>query len=392
LRDIMIVCGTRPAIIKLAPLYHALKQEKWARVTWVHSGQHAEMAAQMLACFDIEPDIALERRGTSLFEFSQGCRSQLEEIVSRACWTMIIVQGDTEDAFLGALAGFYHHIPVAHVEAGLRTNDLSRPFPEEGLRQMIGRLAQFHFAPTARAHEILLAENTPAERIFTTGNTVIDAQHWVMARHGVRRTTNGLGHLLVTLHRRENWGHDVEEICHAIASIASAHPDLRVLFPVHLNPIVQQPVHTILRGLPNVRLTAPLGYLEMQQAIADAWLVLTDSGGLQEEAPTFQVPLLVLRDETERPEAIERGCARLVGTSRLRVISEVERLWADPKAYEQMQRAGNPFGDGQACARIVATVARALGADDAIGNVSKIEVAADLSIGAEILSTPSVPH
>ena len=225
-REIMIVCGTRPAIIKLAPLYHALKKEKWARVTWVHSGQHAEMATQMLSCFDIEPDIALEREGTSLFEFSQGCRSQLEDIVSGGRWSMIIVQGDTEDAFLGALAGFYHRIPVAHVEAGLRTNDLSRPFPEEGLRQMIGRLAQFHFAPTSRAHEVLLAENTPAERIFTTGNTVIDAQHWVMARHGVRRTTTGPGHLLVTLHRRENWGHDVEEICHAIASIASAYPEL----------------------------------------------------------------------------------------------------------------------------------------------------------------------
>jgi UDP-N-acetylglucosamine 2-epimerase (non-hydrolysing) len=352
------------------------------------------MAAQMLSCFDIEPDIALEREGTSLFEFSQGCRSQLEDIVSGGRWSMIIVQGDTEDAFLGALAGFYHRIPVAHVEAGLRTNDLSRPFPEEGLRQMIGRLAQFHFAPTSRAHEVLLAENTPAERIFTTGNTVIDAQHWVMARHGVRRTTTGSGHLLVTLHRRENWGHDVEEICHAIASIASAYPELEVLFPVHLNPIVQRPVHQILGALPNVRLTAPLGYLEMQQAIADAWLVLTDSGGLQEEAPTFQVPLLVLRDETERPEAIERGCARLVGTSRLRVIAEVERLWSNPTAYEQMQRAGNPFGDGRSCARIVATIAQALRADDVISDVSKIEVPADVSLGAEIFITPnpSVPH
>lgn len=359
--DILMVCGTRPAIIKMAPLYHALRRAPWARVTWLHSGQHAEMALQMLDCFDIQPDIVFERHGTSLFEFSRGCRDQLEAVLAQRPWSMIIVQGDTEDAFLGALGGFYHQIPVAHVEAGLRTHDLSRPFPEEGLRQMIGRLARLHFAPTARAHEVLVAEGTDADRVTTTGNTVIDAQQWVIERHDIGRRLDGRGHLLVTLHRRENWGHDVEEICHAIASIARNHPDLPVLFPVHLNPIVREPVTRILGEVPNVALSAPLGYLEMQQAIADAWLVLTDSGGLQEEAPTFQVPLLVLREETERPEAIERGCARLVGTSRLRIVDEVEGLWADPARHERMRQAGNPFGDGRSCERIVASIGQALG-------------------------------
>lgn len=361
-QEILMICGTRPAIIKMAPLYHALRTAPWARVSWLHSGQHAEMGSQMLDCFKLVPDLVLERHGSSLFEFSQGCRAQLEAVLADRRWAMVIVQGDTEDAFLGALGGFYHQIPVAHVEAGLRTHDLSRPFPEEGLRQMIGRLARLHFAPTRRAHEVLLAEGTDPARVTTTGNTVIDAQQWIIEHHDVRRRLAGRGHLLVTLHRRENWGHDVEQICEAIATLARAHPELPVLFPVHLNPIVGEPVRRILGDVANVTLTAPLGYLEMQQAIADAWLVLTDSGGLQEEAPTFQVPLLVLRDETERPEAIERGCARLVGTDRRRIIDAVETLWSQPAQYEAMQRAGNPFGDGRACERIVATIGETLGA------------------------------
>ena len=364
-KDILMICGTRPAIIKMAPLLHELRRTPWARVTWLHSGQHAEMALQMLDCFDIEPDIVLERQGSSLFEFSQGCREQLEAVLAQRPWSMVIVQGDTEDAFLGALGGFYHRIPVAHVEAGLRTHDLSRPFPEEGLRQMIGRLARLHFAPTDRAREILVTEGTDVGSVTTTGNTVIDAQQWIIERHGIRRRREGQGHLLVTLHRRENWGHDVEEICHAIAHIARVHPDLPVLFPVHLNPIVRDPVTRILGDVSNVALSAPLGYLEMQQAIADAWLLLTDSGGLQEEAPTFGVPLLVLREETERPEAIEAGCARLVGTDRQRIIDEVESLWSDPTRHERMRLAGNPFGDGRSCPRIVEAIGQALGVETA---------------------------
>ena len=358
--NILLVSGTRPEIIKLAPVYHALRQAPWARVQWLHTGQHADMANQILACFDVVPDITLTRTGSSLLEFSAGCRQQLEAAMLKQNWSLVIVQGDTESAFQGALVGFYNRVPVAHVEAGLRTYNLARPFPEEGLRQMISRLARFHFAPTQRARVALQTEGIADEFIELTGNTVIDAQQWTCAHRGVKRRVAGRGHLLVTVHRRENWGNDVQEICHAVADIARQQPDLQVLFPVHLNPVIQGPVNEILGGIPNVTLTQPLDYTGMQQALADAWMVLTDSGGLQEEAPTFGVPVLVLRDETERPEAIEAGCALLTGATRHAIVQEVNRLTHDSAAYTRMAQAGNPFGDGTASAQIVAALKRSL--------------------------------
>jgi UDP-N-acetylglucosamine 2-epimerase (non-hydrolysing) len=358
--DILLISGTRPEIIKLAPVYHALRDAPWARVSWLHTGQHADMADQILACFDVAPDISLTRGGDSLLDFSAGCRRQLDAVMQQRKWALVVVQGDTESAFQGALAGFYHRVPVAHVEAGLRTYNLARPFPEEGLRQMISRLARFHFVPTQRARVALQTEGIADEFITLTGNTVVDAQQWTCAHRGVKRRVQGRGHLLVTVHRRENWGHDVQEICHAIADIARLQPDLDVLFPVHLNPVVQGPVNEILGGISNVTLTSPLDYTGMQQALADAWLVLTDSGGLQEEAPTFGVPVLVLRDETERPEAIEAGCALLTGASRSAIVSEVSRLAQDSVAWTRMARAGNPFGDGTAAAQIVAELKHSL--------------------------------
>ncbi|MBB5192152.1 UDP-N-acetylglucosamine 2-epimerase (non-hydrolyzing) [Silvimonas terrae] len=358
-RNLLLVSGTRPEIIKLAPLYHALKTRPDTRVQWLHTGQHGDMAEQILACFDIKPDIKLARRGSTLAEFSIGCRAQLEQVMQEP-WSLAVVQGDTESAFLGALTAFYHHVPVAHVEAGLRTYNPARPFPEEILRQMIGRIARFHFPPTERARAALLKENIADKLITLTGNTVVDAQNWVITHRGIGRKIEGRGHLLVTTHRRENWGHDINEVCYALATIAERHPELQILFPVHLNPVVQQPVHAILGHVPNVKLINPLDYLEMQQALADAWLVLTDSGGLQEEAPTFGVPLLVLREETERPEALEAGCAQLVGTQRAKVVDTVEALWQNQDAWQAMARAGNPFGDGKACERIIATLERDL--------------------------------
>ena len=357
MHSILIVSGTRPEIIKLAPLYHALRETSWADVHWLHTGQHADMASQIMACFDITADIALTRQGSSLLEFSTGCRTQLEAVMAQQPWAVVIVQGDTESAFLGGLVGFYNRVPVAHVEAGLRTYNLNRPFPEEGLRQMLSRITTLHFAPTAGARQALLAEGIAQQTIHVTGNTVIDAQQWICASKGIKRRTLGRGHVLVTVHRRENWGNDVEEICHAIADIAQEYPDMQVLFPVHLNPVIQAPVHNILGRLSNVKLTPPLDYLNMQQALVDAWLVLTDSGGLQEEAPTFGVPLLVLRDETERPEAVSSGCAAVVGTQRQTIVEAVKRLMSDDLAYKRMQQAGNPFGDGTASQQIIEQLA-----------------------------------
>ena len=357
MQNILLVSGTRPEIIKLAPVYHALRQASWARVQWLHTGQHDEMARQIMDCFDIIPDITLERAGSSLLEFSVGCRQQLDAVMAAQEWSLVMVQGDTESAFQGALAAFYNRVPLAHVEAGLRTYKLNRPFPEEGLRQMIGRVTRFHFPPTERSRLALRAEGIADDHIHLTGNTVIDAQQWTCAHRGVKRNVSGRGHLLVTVHRRENWGNDIAEICHAIADIAKQQPDLQVLFPVHLNPVVQGPVHEMLKGIANVTLTAPLDYTQMQQALADAWLVLTDSGGLQEEAPTFGVPVLVLREETERPEAVDAGCALLIGPTRSAIVREVTRLSTDTAAYLAMSQAGNPFGDGTASRRIVDVLA-----------------------------------
>lgn len=357
---VLLVSGTRPEIIKLAPVYFALRDSDWADVAWLHTGQHDDMADQMLACFGIEPAYRLTRGGASLLDFSLACRRGLDSVLQEREWAAVVVQGDTESAFLGALASFYAKIPVAHVEAGLRTHKLSRPFPEEGLRQMISRITRFHFAPTQRAVAALQAEGIPTALIAQTGNTVVDAQHWVAQRHQVSRRAIGRGHILVTLHRREHWGDDLRQMCEAMADIARRHLDQELLFPVHLNPVVHDMVHNILGNVPNVRLCAPLGYIDMQQALADAWLVLTDSGGLQEEAPTYRVPIFVLRDETERPEVIEAGCGRLLGTQAAHLIAEVERLFIDEATYRRMQAAGNPFGDGTAALQIADHLRRGL--------------------------------
>lgn len=361
-RLVGIVCGTRPEIIKLAPVYLALQEDPRLEVAWIHTGQHADMAADMLRCFGITPDARLTRSGASLQEFSLECRAQLDALMAQRPWSLCIVQGDTESAFLGALSAFYAQVPVAHVEAGLRTYNLERPFPEEGLRQMISRLACMHFAPTERARSALVREGIEPEKILLTGNTVVDAQQWIVRKHGIRR--EGLpqdGHILVTSHRREHWGEEMENIFHAIADIARAHPHARVVFPVHLNPVVQRAAHGILQGLFNVRLAAPFDYLGMQEALVNAALLLTDSGGLQEEAPTFGVPTLVLRRETERPEAVEAGCARIVGSSREAIVRETNRLLDEPGAADAMRVVANPFGDGHAARRIVQAVHARLG-------------------------------
>ncbi|WP_354004907.1 non-hydrolyzing UDP-N-acetylglucosamine 2-epimerase [Ramlibacter albus] len=353
-----IVCGTRPEIIKLAPVYHALRAQGWARVVWVHTGQHADMAEHMLGCFDIVPDLRLTRSGAGIEQFSIECRAQLGQLMAAQPWDMCVVQGDTESAFLGALCAFYRRIPVAHVEAGLRTYNLERPFPEEGLRQMISRITALHFAPTERARDALLREGLRDADILVTGNTVVDAQLWTSDKYGIKREPGASkGPIVVTVHRREHWGGEMQEIFEAVAEVAREHPDRQVRFPVHLNPVVQRAARDILGDVPNVELTAPFDYLEMQRALAGASLVLTDSGGLQEEAPTFGVPVLVLRHETERPECVEAGCAALVGPHREGIVREVRRLLNDELAWRRMQASTNPFGDGRASQRIADVLA-----------------------------------
>ncbi len=356
-----IVCGTRPEIIKLAPVYHALRAIPQLNVLWVHTGQHDDMATSMLNCFRIDPDVKLTRTGAGLEAFSLECRAQLDQLLAGHPWDMCVVQGDTESAFLGALSAFYRRVPVAHVEAGLRTYNLDRPFPEEGLRQMISRITAMHFAPTERARAALLREGIEPEKILMTGNTVVDAQQWVCEKHGIRREAPaGRGHILITAHRREHWGREMEEMFEAIADLARAFPAERFLFPVHLNPVVQKPARDLLQGLSNVQLVQPLDYLEMQQALADASLLLTDSGGLQEEAPTFGVPTLVLRRETERPEAVEAGCARLIGPERAAIAAAVSGLLTNEQEAEAMRKVANPFGDGHAARRIAMAVSTRL--------------------------------
>jgi UDP-N-acetylglucosamine 2-epimerase (non-hydrolysing) len=361
---VAIVCGTRPEIVKLAPVYRALAADHRLEVHWIHTGQHGDMARDMLRCFDIVPHFQLTRNGTTLEEFSSGCRTQLDALRASGKWDACIVQGDTESAFLGALSAFYGRIPVLHVEAGLRTNNLRGPFPEEGIRQMISRIASLHFAPTARAKTALLAEGVAAGQVVITGNTVVDAQQWVCARYGIAREPAQAGHILVTAHRREHWGSDMERTFRAVADIAAAHPGRRILFPVHLNPVIGRPAQAILGRLPNVSLLPPLDYLAMQNALANADLLLTDSGGLQEEAPTFGVPTVVLRRETERPEAVDAGCAWLVGPEREDIVAAATRLLRDRSASDAMRKGGNPFGDGRAAERIALGVERLLGIED----------------------------
>jgi len=353
---IALISGTRPEIIKLAPVYHELRGQEWAEVEWIHTGQHVEMADQILDCFEIQPKTRLQRMGTRIEEFSGSCRQQLDDVLRAGRYDFCLVQGDTESAYVGGVTAFYRRIPLGHVEAGLRTYNLSRPFPEEAIRQMISRIADIHFAPTDRACSALLREGIPPERIVLTGNTVVDAQCWAAKSKGIGRRREGKGHILVTVHRREHWGAEMEEIFRAVARIARDRPQQQVLFPVHLNPIVRDAAHGLLSDIGNVQLREPLDYVAMQQAIADAAIVLTDSGGLQEEAPTYKVPVLVLRHETERPEAVDAGFATVVGPDCAAIVARTHAILGDTEYLLGLQNRPNPYGDGHAARRIALTI------------------------------------
>lgn len=363
-RKILVVFGTRPDAVKMAPVVHALRaQPREFTPVVVVTAQHREMLDQVLALFRITPDhdLAIMTEQQSLVDITVRTLERLSAILPEVGPDFVLVQGDAAPSFVGSLAAFYRHIPVGHVEAGLRTRDKYQPFPEEMYRRMASVLADLHFAPTATARDNLIREGVPRSRILVTGNTVIDALLDVAGRDGVpldadlRRVLGRPGRrvLLLTSHRRENWGDPQRRIFHAVRDVLDRFPDLDLVFPVHLNPVVSVPAREILGAHPRAHLCTPLDYGALVACMKASTVILTDSGGIQEEAPAIGRPVLVLRETTERPEGIAAGTARLVGTDRARIVRETERLLTDGRAYAKMSRARNPYGDGRAAARIV---------------------------------------
>lgn len=355
---VMVVVGTRPEAIKLAPVILELqKRPRWKTIV-VATAQHRQMLDQVLEIFRIQPniDLNLMEPDQTLFDITGKAIHAFELVLEKTRPDVVLVQGDTTTAFVGALAGFYHKIPVGHVEAGLRTGNKYFPFPEEMNRKLVTAIADFHFAPTPRNRENLLREGVPSSQIVVTGNTVIDALLLVVQQE-VDISNLGLPPhermILITAHRRENFGKPLESICMAIGDLARFYPRDLFVYPVHLNQNVQKPVRKLLDKIPNVVLLPPLDYLTFSHLLAKSYLVLTDSGGIQEEAPSLGKPVLVLRNETERPEAVEAGTVRVVGPNRERIVQEAGELLENPKAYETMARATNPYGDGKASIRIV---------------------------------------
>ncbi len=361
-RRLMLVFGTRPEVIKLAPVLEELRAHpnKYS-VAACFTAQHREICEPLLRFFSIKPshdlDIMVERQ--SLVHVATRTMRRLDETLSRDPADMIVVQGDTTSAFAAALLAFYRRIPVAHVEAGLRTRDVGNPYPEEMNRKLIGSIAQLHFAPTRRASLALAEEGVPRGSVYVTGNTVIDALSLALAKKKIRagRPTlparGGRKTILVTAHRRESFGKGIEEICAAILDLVERNEDIEIRFPVHPDPAVRKPVERALSRRARITLSPPLGYPDFISLMMESSLVLTDSGGIQEEAPALGLPVVVMRDETERPEIVEAGGAVLAGAHRDRIVAEVERILRNPRVYERMARVRNPFGDGLASRRIV---------------------------------------
>jgi len=370
-RKILLTFGTRPEAIKMAPLIQALHGRRTEFETKVCvTAQHRQMLDQVLGLFGIAPDFDLDvmRSDQTLTEVTTRVLTGVGEVLQAWRPDLLFVQGDTTTTLASSLAAFYARVPVAHVEAGLRTGDMYAPWPEEMNRKLTSAIACMHFAPTEKSRANLLAEGIAAERIDVTGNTVIDALHWVVAKlRADARSVKPFGGLfdflqsdrkliLVTGHRRENFGPGFENICLALRALAE-RDDVQIVYPVHLNPNVREPAGRILSGVPTIRLLEPLDYLPFVYLMDRAYLIITDSGGVQEEAPSLGKPVLVMRDTTERPEAVEAGTVRLVGTDQERIVRETERLLDSPAEYEGMARAHNPYGDGKAAARIMKRLA-----------------------------------
>ncbi len=379
MKSVMLVFGTRPEAIKMAPLVKEFqKYPEMFRTTVCVTGQHRQMLDQVLEIFGITPDYDLNimKQGQDLYDVTARVLTGMRSVLDEARPDLVLVHGDTTTSTAAALAAFYKQIPVGHVEAGLRTHNIYSPWPEEMNRQITGRIASWHFAPTPLSRSNLTAEAVPEERILVTGNTVIDALHIVVDRirnysgladglkeslrlagYDTERTDAGRRLVLITGHRRENFGEGFLNICRAIKALSEKYPEVDFVYPMHLNPNVRRPIHEVfgqeLSGLGNMFFIEPLEYLSFVFLMEKSFIVLTDSGGIQEEAPGLGKPVLVMRDTTERPEALEAGTVRLVGTDCDRIVSEVSSLMDSPDAYTRMSRAVNPYGDGRACPRIV---------------------------------------
>jgi len=367
---ILTIIGTRPEAIKLAPVVLELGGKPILFISRVClTAQHREMLDQTLAIFGIKPDYDLNimSPGQTLAQITARAVKGLDDVVAKEKPDVVLVQGDTTTAFCGALAGYYHQITVGHVEAGLRTGSKYAPYPEEINRRLVGQIADLHFAPTEYAKQALLREGIPTTRVFVTGNTVIDALLWMRTRvratrpelpQGLAPTLEGRRVILVTGHRRESFGEGFENICHAIREVANAFADIAFVYPVHLNPRVRKPVRRILGAHPRIHLIEPLSYAQFVWLMDRAEIVLTDSGGVQEETPSLGKPVLVMRETTERPEGIAAGNALLVGVRQDRIVEALTQLLREPERRAAMGTVNNPYGDGQAARRIVDILAQ----------------------------------
>lgn len=369
MKKILTVFGTRPEAIKMAPLLMALKNVPELEARVCVTGQHREMLHQVLEIFSIVPDFNLDlmREGQDLYDLTSRVLLGMRGVLAQYRPDMVLVHGDTTTTFAATLAAFYQKIPVGHVEAGLRTHDLHSPWPEEANRALTGRLAACHFAPTSTSKANLVAEGVPADNVFVTGNTVIDALHYVLdqlerdapRRARVQAHVAAAGYapgarrmVLVTGHRRENFGDGFERIFTALRTLAQRFGEVDFVYPVHLNPRVREPAHALLSGIGNVHLIEPLEYEPFVYLMSRSHFIISDSGGIQEEAPSLGKPVLVTRDTTERPEAVQAGTVQLVGTDAQRIVAAASGLLERPALHEQMSKAHNPYGDGRAAERI----------------------------------------
>ena len=355
---ILIIFGTRPEAIKMAPLVLRLRQSLEVKVCV--TGQHRQMLDQVLGLFQIVPDydLNLMKPNQNLANLTAEVLNGVTQILQKRKFDWVLVQGDTTSTMAGAMAAFYQKVRVGHVEAGLRTYNLNSPFPEELNRQVTSKMAQLHFAPTAESKQNLLKEGFSENNISITGNTVIDALHWVLEHStpldlALPIDLQQSRMILVTGHRRENFGEGFQQICEALQTIALQQPDVQIVYPVHLNPNVLEPVNRILSNLPNMHLLEPLEYPQFVHLMNQSALILTDSGGVQEEAPSLGKPVLVMRDTTERPEGVQAGTVKLVGANQRTIVDETIRLLNDSEAYRKMAFAHNPYGDGTACNKIM---------------------------------------